>query len=75
MFTGTKLLVLFWRAGWMEGKKVTIFFNDTPNTVSKREGTVLSQDELFVRLQTISGVISIPITKIVRIEEQKNGGN
>lgn len=54
----------------MDGKTITIFFNDTPNTVSIRKGKKISQDNLFLKIETENGtILSIPIIKIVRVEE------
>ncbi len=60
----------------MEGKICTIYYNDTPNSVSKVVGKVKERDSDFIHITgtvdkfgKTKGIVSIPISKLIRIEE------
>lgn len=54
---------------WKLGTKITIFYNDLPNSVSKVIGTLIEETENFVVVETDKGKVKIPFLKIIRIEE------
>ncbi len=57
----------------MEREKLTIFYNDTVSSVSKIIGEILREEPDFVEVKTISGLVKIPMQKIIRIERQGDG--
>jgi len=60
----------------LEGKEVTIFYDDN-KSVSRKDGTLVEQSDEFVRLhikgRNTDKTIAIPVDRIVRIESDENG--
>jgi len=54
-------------------EKITIFYNDLPNSVSKIVGELLNEDEVYIFLRTSEKVIRIPVKRIVRTESERDG--
>jgi len=53
-------------------EKITIFYNDLPNSVSKIVGELLNEDEVYIFLRTSEKVIRIPVKRIVRTESERD---
>jgi hypothetical protein len=51
----------------LTGKQVKIFFDDMGKVLVK-QGTILSEDIIFVQIRTEKGTEAIPTNKIVRVE-------
>jgi hypothetical protein len=51
----------------LTGKRVKIFFDDMGKVLVK-QGTILSEDSLFIQIQTFIGTEAIPYSKVVRVE-------
>lgn len=51
----------------LTGKKVKIFFDDTGKVLIK-EGTIISEDIVFVQIKTFRGLEAIPTNHIIRVE-------
>ena len=52
-------------------KKIKVFYNDLENHVTCSDGFLVEQDSIKIVLETYDKIISIPINKVVRIEEER----
>ena len=53
-------------------KKVKVYYNDLENHVTCSEGKLISKDDVkFVLEDSYGKTITIPLMKIVRVEEEK----
>ena len=61
----------------MEGQReTTIFYNDSADSVSKLIGVLIEQTNLSITIKTPnSKIVTIPIGKVVRIEQDEWEGN
>jgi len=51
-----------------KGKVVRIVKEDIANRTASKIGTVLSQDAVFIEIETERGIEVIPLLKVIRIE-------
>ena len=51
-----------------KGKVVRIVKEDIANRTASKIGTVLSQDAVFIEIETERGIEVIPLIKVIRIE-------
>jgi len=51
-----------------KGKIVRIVKEDVANKTASKIGTVLSQDAVFIEIETDRGIEVIPLLKVIRIE-------
>jgi hypothetical protein len=57
----------------MEGQQITIFYNDSADSVSKLIGTLIEQTPHAITIRTPNKkLVTIPLGKVVRIEEDEN---
>ena len=56
----------------MEGKSVVLFYDDGAS-VAKKIGKVISKDSDFVVIRIDNKDVSIPTSRIIRMEEDNNG--
>jgi hypothetical protein len=52
-------------------KKLKVFYNDLDNHVTISEGFLVEQNSITIIIETPEKIISIPMNKVVRIEEEK----
>ena len=52
-------------------KKLKVFYNDLESHVTISEGYLIEQDAVKIVLDTHDKIISIPMNKVVRVEEEK----
>ena len=50
------------------GKQVKVFYNDTHNTVSFKQGVLTDFDPINLLLDCVDGTILLPRAKCIRIE-------
>ena len=58
--------------------EISIIYYDDGIKISLRKGVIISQDDKFIELKETNNtgavkIVKIPISRIVRIEEDKNG--
>ena len=52
-------------------KKIKVFYNDLENHVTCSEGILVEQTASLITLISFEKIVSIPLAKVVRIEEEK----
>jgi len=50
--------------------RVSIYYNDLPDRVSKVVGTLIKAEPTSYQIKTGNKIISIPLSRIVRIEQE-----
>jgi len=52
-------------------KKIKVFYNDLENHVTCSEGILVEQTDSLITIISFEKIVSIPLAKVVRIEEEK----